>query len=98
MLGTFKLWHEKLELEKKIIMLCWVMHREDLEAISKWGMHNALVIESSINWAITSHTRFSAKASRGRVARSKPGKQKGPLLAVGPHPELLFDDKKSLSK
>ena len=65
------------------IMLCWVMHREDLEAISKWGMHNALVIESSINWAITSHTRFSAKASRGRVARSKPGKQKGPLLAVG---------------
>ena len=79
------------------IMLCWVMHSEDLEAISKWGMHNALVIESSINWAITSHTRFSCK-KRGRVARSKPGKQKGPLLAVGPHPELLFDDKKSLSK
>ena len=69
-------------------MLCWVMHREDLEAISKWGMHNALVIESSINWAIT-HTRFSAKG--GRVAAR-------PLLAVGPHPELLFDDKKSLSK
>ena len=47
------------------IMLCWVMHSEDLEAISKWGMHNALVIESSINWAITSHTRFSAKGEEG---------------------------------
>ena len=73
-------------------MLCWVMHREDLEAISKWGMHNALVIESSINWAITSHTRFSCKR-RGRVASL--ASKRGPF---GSWPELLFDDKKSLSK
>ena len=44
-----------------------VMHREDLEAISKWGMHNALVIESSINWAITSHTVFCKRRKGGKA-------------------------------
>ena len=49
------------------IMLCLVMQREDLEAISKWGMHNALVIESSINWAIT-HTVFCKRRKGGSKA------------------------------
>ena len=58
-------------------MLCWVMHREDLEAISKWGMHNALVIESSINWAITSHTRFSCKSIERKGGKKQAWQAKG---------------------